>query len=315
MYDGVDCISDYDCEKLKSAYPSFEATCNRSTKKCRLPPLSSVETVFLTCFIQEMSSFTEAYIRRNVVVESATNAPRYSSEFFHALREAAGSEDCVTPSDPLRTEYRTRKMLAGKASGPTFCGVPPRRGCEAVECPLTQECLHWSCRVPVSVSCPVGNVYDSDLVIAQKQECDAQGESCNIEGVDIADCRNEFVCGFCSDFNSEDWTSCVPVSEGTSKEVCDSLILCESLDGSILITASEEECRAHEASCSVDCEGYSCRSQHWLAGVCHTGATDEYSCNSDGERLSTSVSWDNAGLCVVTAAQSESQCSQVGLRE
>ena len=314
MYDGIDCISDDDCQKLKSAHPSFEITCNRSTKKCRLPSLASVETAFLTCFIKEMSSFTEDYIRRNVLDESTINSPRYSPEFFSALREAAGSDDCVTPSDPLQTNYRTRKMFAGKASEPTFCGVPPRRGCEAVECPLTQECLHWSCKVPVSVSCPVGNVYDSNLFVAQKEECSAQREACNIDDIDMADCSDGYVCAFCSECDGEDCTSCVTVPAGNSEEICDSLILCESLDGSILITASEEECRAHEASCSVDCEGYSCRSQHWLAGVCHTGATDEYSCNSDGERLSTSVSWDNAGLCVVTAAQTESQCSQVGVK-
>lgn len=307
MYDGLDCVSDNDCDTLQPAYPLFNTTCNRSEKKCRLPPLDTVETAFLACYIKEMSSFTEDYIRRSVLSEQAANAPRDSPEFFSALREAAGSEDCVTPSDVLQNDHRSRKMLTGKASDPTFCGVPPRRGCEAVECPLIQACLHWSCKAPVIVSCPVGNVYDSNLILASKDECEMQGVACNVAGIDIADCSGDYVCAFCS--NSDE--DCLLVPEGTSEEICKSLSLCEAIDGSVLVTASEDECRAHEASCSVDCEGYSCRSQHWLEGVCHTGATDEESCHTDGESLSTSVSWNEAGICVVTAAPTASECSQV----
>ena len=75
------CRSDTDCA-------DWVGTCG-SGGFCDLPTLSVVEDQYLNCYIDQMSSVLEDYLRREVLGGELEDAPKTSSEFFDALRLAA----------------------------------------------------------------------------------------------------------------------------------------------------------------------------------------------------------------------------------
>jgi glutamate mutase epsilon subunit len=92
---------DEDCDQ-------YLGRCDMSRGVCALPSLAEMENSYLKCYLAEMSSSTEYYIRHQVLADSLQGFPRNSSEFFFAVRQAAAVADCVDPSSPLDISRRSR---------------------------------------------------------------------------------------------------------------------------------------------------------------------------------------------------------------
>ena len=75
------CHSDDDCS-------NWVGTCG-SRGYCDLPSLSILENQYLNCYIDQMSSVLEDYLRREVLGEELEAVPKTSPVFFDALRLAA----------------------------------------------------------------------------------------------------------------------------------------------------------------------------------------------------------------------------------
>ena len=82
---GMSCRTDDDCS-------NWLGTCG-SRGYCDLPSLSTIEDQYLNCYINEMSSALEDYLRREVLVEEVGDVPKTSPVFFDALRLAASEGD------------------------------------------------------------------------------------------------------------------------------------------------------------------------------------------------------------------------------
>jgi len=80
---------------------------------CTLPSLTNVENSYLQCYLSKMSSFTEYYIRHQILPDPMESYARNSSEFFLAVRSAASVGDCVNPLSPLDITKRTRYVWNG----------------------------------------------------------------------------------------------------------------------------------------------------------------------------------------------------------
>ena len=78
---GMVCHSDEDCS-------NWLGTCG-SGGFCNLPPLSTLEDEYLNCYINQMSSVLEDYLRREVLSKELETVSKTSPEFFEALRLAA----------------------------------------------------------------------------------------------------------------------------------------------------------------------------------------------------------------------------------
>ena len=78
---GIACRSDKDCA-------NWLGTCG-SGGFCNLPALSTLEDQYLHCYINQMSSTLEDYLRREVLSKELDEVSKTSPEFFEALRLAA----------------------------------------------------------------------------------------------------------------------------------------------------------------------------------------------------------------------------------
>ena len=141
-FDGPSCLQDSDCD-------GWGGRCNFDTGICALgrlddvcacfllsvklisfltppppPPLTKMEDTFLLCFIANMSTSLEMYIRETEFIKS--DVPRDSPEFFIRVKRAASRTDCVNPHNPIDISKRERNVwdvqrLLCKAD---FLGVP-----------------------------------------------------------------------------------------------------------------------------------------------------------------------------------------------
>ncbi len=133
-----------------------------------------------------------------------------------------------------------------------------------------------------------------------------------------------------------DSTSCMAVPEYNQND-CRSSYACELPNGTVVYGLSADECRyqceiimlitslisfAHDfvtfrntaMSCTGDCLHNSCQSATHMSGVCYLPATSSQTqCQLMGAKYNTSVEWYGESLCVVTSAQTPTDCAKVAI--
>src|SRR3989338_2441255 len=86
-FQGLSCFQDQDCNLTSLT------GCDLLTYTCLITNQSAAEETFLKCYIERMDSFTEQWLRSNVLNSSTIS--RNSTEFFIDLQNAASVSDCL----------------------------------------------------------------------------------------------------------------------------------------------------------------------------------------------------------------------------
>ena len=215
---GIACQSDDECT-------DWVGTCG-SGGFCDLPPLSIIEDQYLNCYINQMSSVIEDYLRREVLGGEVDGVPKTSPVFFDALRLAASEGfpsfiqssfflfffsyhnnlniftipgACVSPSSPLDLSKRTRRewfsegglSCKGQELGYSSPNYDDKilRECPTLKCLGSDSCWGNSAD-PCYSNCLTEWVdFESEI------EEDCGSDVCN---VDLSPCEGDDVCVYCA---------------------------------------------------------------------------------------------------------------------
>ena len=295
-FDGANCATDSECDQ-------WSGNCNHLTGKCELGTTPEVEDAYLRCYISEISSSLEEYLRLNVLPPEAASAPRDSEEFFLGLKSAATVDDCVAPNDPLDILFRSRYVWTARDScKATILGVP-EDDVEAINelCP-PGYCLGTGCRQSTAQcfrQCEPIYVFASS-----ESESECTSVVCPVSGLpDGSDCEGSY-CVYCPGGEGEE---CQYVSG--DQDFCENSVACELMDGSTIFV-TKEECDAQTGFCSVECPGESCRSLAGLDGVCSATVSSETLCVDLNSISGVEAVWYEDSICVITA-EDEATCDEV----
>ena len=297
-FEGIDCIADSDCEQ-------WSGKCNHQTKKCVLGTTPEVEDAYLRCYISQITSSLEDYLRLNVL--SSSSAPLDSEEFFLGLKSAATVDDCVALEDPLDIFLRSRYVWTVADDCKAFILDLDSENVDVDSvnalCP-PEYCLGTSCRAS-NAQCyfACGPLYV--LHESSESECSSSSTVCPVSGIPGGECEGSY-CVYCPGGDEED---CQYV-EG-DQDFCEKTVACELEDDSVIFGLTEAECNEQTGYCSVDCAGESCRSLAGLAGVClATASSSDTLCEDLNDISGVEAVWFDDTICVISA-ESESTCAQV----
>ena len=98
----LQCSQDSECSS---------GVCNRFLGVCHLSDYEEVEEAMLKCYISNMSSLTEDYLRENILSKELVAFSRGSPEFFAAVKASATHFDCVNTENALDFSQMTHKKL------------------------------------------------------------------------------------------------------------------------------------------------------------------------------------------------------------
>jgi len=310
-FTGVQCSVDEDCAFSK---------CDRKWGRCALPSAQEVEDVYLQCYIDNMPSFTEEYIRDFVLNESLPE--RSSPLFFEAMKEAAAVFDCVNPTDAFDLSRRTSISLSSTCASSYVFANTNYQNAELQEkiCPV-QYCLGGAtCRFN-RADCYL-NCESTRTFTSSEENCPSLSV-CNTDSDTSCDTQS-FVCAYCPDDNSP----CITYPDITTQEECESQIVCIQPDGQSQLMDTEEECTASFAECTVDCLGPECRPISGTGrglGTCYASTLDDTTCvgsdvvpytDSSGNFGCFYVNVTNANSCLSLAVPTTWEtCESMSLTE
>lgn len=285
-----------------------------------MPSLSVVEEQFVRCYIDRMSSITEDYIRRRVLPERLGSVDKDSEEFYLAIREMARDADCVNENNAFDVGYRRRLLLLDRyaeLSNP-IC-VYDEYLCAYASCPLRYNCLSLSCRMANNLGCSSTLQVTKGIMQSSEATCPTDEGICSFENVNLEAClEGRNVCGYCRERElgeSGEDEACIALPEVMSQQECSATVACELPDGTVTTASSEEECRSSHGECSVPCEGFSCKSNNGITGVCYIASAETQSeCLSAGEVATFTAVWENDEICALSNVSSEADCNQVCLQ-
>ena len=305
VFEGIDCVGDFECEQWGSG------RCNHETKKCMLGVTSEVEDSFLECYITKMSPSLEEYLRLNVLPPKAASAPVDSQDFFVGLKLAATVDDCVAMDDPLdiflRSRYVWTALLDCQAN---ILGVPEDE-IEVINalCP-PGYCLGTSC---LQSTAQCYNACEPQYVLheSSESECSSSPTVCPVSGIPGGGECGEAgsYCVYCPGGGGNDDGDDCQYVEG-DEDFCKNTVACELKDGSVVFGLTETECNEQSGYCSVDCPGASCRSLDGLDGVCLVTVSSETLCEDLHHIFGVDVVWYQDSICVISSP-SQTDCAQV----